>query len=57
MRDEASAEPCSFCGKPRHQVAAMASTGDARICGECLGLCGKIVDEELRGEPGPAPGT
>lgn len=47
--DEAAAEPCSFCGKPRHQVAAMASTGDARICDECLGLCGTIVDEELRG--------
>ena len=55
--DEASAEPCSFCGKPRHQVAAVASTGDARICDECLGLCGTIADEELRGEPGPAPGT
>jgi ATP-dependent protease Clp ATPase subunit len=56
VRDEAGAGPCSFCGKPRHQVAAMASAGDARICGECLGLCGEIVDEELRGEPGPAPG-
>jgi len=38
-RDEAGAGPCSFCGKPRRQVAAMASAGDARICGECLGLC------------------
>ena len=39
--------------RPRHQVAAMASTSDARICDECLELCNEIVDEELRGEPGP----
>ena len=54
--DEAGAQQCSFCGKPRHQVAAMASTSDARICDECLDLCGEIVDEELRGEPDHGPG-
>ena len=48
--DEAGAGQCSFCGKPRHQVAAMASTSDARICDECLELCDEIVDEELGGE-------
>jgi ATP-dependent protease Clp ATPase subunit len=53
--DEAGAEPCSFCGKPRHQVAAMTSTGDARICNECLALCEEIVDEELRGERDHGP--
>ena len=49
VSDEAGAEQCSFCGKPRHQVAAMTSTGDARICNECLALCDQILDEELRG--------
>lgn len=56
VSDEAGAELCSFCGKPRHQVAAMTSTGDARICNECLELCDKIVDEELRGERNHGPG-
>jgi len=49
VSDEAGAEKCSFCGKPRHQVASMTSTGDARICNECLALCDQILDEELRG--------
>lgn len=33
---------CTFCSKRRHQVAAMASAGDARICNECLRLCVEI---------------
>lgn len=53
---EAAAERCSFCGKPRHQVAAMASTGDARVCDDCLELCDEILDEDLRGEPDQGPG-
>jgi ATP-dependent protease Clp ATPase subunit len=43
--DEAVAQQCSFCGKGRHRVAAMASAGDARICNECLELCDEIVSE------------
>lgn len=54
--DEGRDEQCSFCRKPRHQVAAMASTADVRICGECLGLCDEILDEELDGERNPGPG-
>jgi ATP-dependent protease Clp ATPase subunit len=43
----AEAEQCSFCGKRRHQVAAMASAGEMRIiCDECLELCEAIVSEE-----------
>jgi ATP-dependent protease Clp ATPase subunit len=49
VSDEAGAEQCSFCGKPRRQVASMTSTGDARICNECLALCDQILDEERRG--------
>ena len=43
--DEAGAQQCSFCGKHRPQVAAMASAGDTRICNECLGLCDEILSE------------
>jgi hypothetical protein len=47
---EARETRCSFCGKRRHQVTAMASTGDTRIiCDECLGLCEEILREELPG--------
>lgn len=46
VRDEGGAEQCSFCGKNPHQVAAIASAGDARICSECLALCDEIVTEE-----------
>jgi ATP-dependent protease Clp ATPase subunit len=41
--DEAGTEQCSFCGKRRDQVAAMASAGDRRICDECLELCDEIL--------------
>ena len=46
VNDEAGAEQCSFCGKRRDQVAAMASAGDRRICDECLELCDEILSEE-----------
>lgn len=47
VRDEAGAARCSFCGKHRYQVVAMASASDARIiCNECLELCDEIVSEE-----------
>jgi ATP-dependent protease Clp ATPase subunit len=44
--DADGAEPCSFCGKPRDRVVAMASTGHAQICNECVELCDEIVAEE-----------
>ena len=50
VSDEPGAPQCSFCGKHRYQVAAMASAGDTRICDECLELC----EEILRAEP-PMP--
>jgi ATP-dependent protease Clp ATPase subunit len=43
---EAGTEPCSFCGKRRYQVSAMASAGDTRICTECLELCDEIMSAE-----------
>ena len=44
---DAAAGPCSFCGKGRQQVPAMAATGKARICTECVALCHEIIEEEL----------
>jgi energy-coupling factor transporter ATP-binding protein EcfA2 len=42
-----SRESCSFCGKRRYQVEAMAAARYARICNECLDLCDEIVSDEL----------
>jgi hypothetical protein len=45
---------CSFCGKPRFQVQALVSAPARKehdtptICGECVGLCGEILSEQLR---------
>jgi hypothetical protein len=44
---EAAAERCSFCGKRRHQVPAMAAARGVRVCTECLELCREIITEEL----------
>ena len=45
VSNEARAEQCSFCGKRRHQVAAMASAGDTRICNECLEFSDEILSD------------
>jgi ATP-dependent protease Clp ATPase subunit len=58
VSDESGAEQCSFCGKHRHQVAAMAAavgvrlpgvkgseSGEPRICSVCLELCDEIIEE------------
>lgn len=47
VTEEARTERCSFCGKRRHQVPAMASAGRPRICEECLQLCLEIRRERL----------
>jgi len=44
---EAIAEKCSFCGKRRYQVPGLAAAHSARICAECLALCGEILTERL----------
>ncbi|MDR0345602.1 MAG: hypothetical protein LBI49_21310 [Nocardiopsaceae bacterium] len=45
--EEAGGESCSFCGKSRLRVEALAAAGDARICNECLDLCREVVSEEV----------
>jgi hypothetical protein len=47
VSDQARTERCSFCGKRRYQVSAMASAGSARMCEECLRLCFEIRHERL----------
>jgi ClpX C4-type zinc finger protein len=51
---DARPERCTFCGKRRHQVAAMASAGDARICNECLRLCWELRYDDERFKYGEA---
>jgi ClpX C4-type zinc finger len=45
VAEQARAQRCSFCGKRRHEVPALASAGEARICTECLSLCQEILAE------------
>ena len=42
------AKRCSFCGKQRRHVAAMATTDHARICNECIALGDELSAEGLR---------
>jgi ATP-dependent protease Clp ATPase subunit len=47
VREEAREQRCSFCGKRRYQVPAMASADRVQICDECLRLCREIRSERL----------
>jgi hypothetical protein len=60
VSDQNRENRCSFCGKGRHQVEAMATAvgvqlervkgsapGEPQICNECLGLCDEIVSDRL----------
>lgn len=43
---DASAKPCSFCGKSAREVARVIEGPRATICDECVGLCLDIMREE-----------
>lgn len=45
---------CSFCMKPSTQVQKMVAGPGVYICDECVGLCAKIIADELAGKPTPA---
>jgi ATP-dependent protease Clp ATPase subunit len=47
VSDADGMQQCSFCGKRRHWVAAMAATGSAQICNECIELCDEVVSGDL----------
>jgi hypothetical protein len=34
---------CSFCGKKAQGATRMTTSGEVRICGDCLGLCNQIL--------------
>jgi ribosomal protein L37AE/L43A len=38
---------CSFCQKPKTEVARLVSGPTVHICNECVGLCEEIFAEEL----------
>jgi ATP-dependent Clp protease ATP-binding subunit ClpX len=42
---------CSFCGKPRDQVAHMIAGPKVYICDECVELCNEILAEQRGGTP------
>lgn len=37
---------CSFCGKTQHEVRKLIAGPTVFICGECVGLCTGILEEE-----------
>ena len=39
---------CSFCGKPQHMVRRMVVGPGVYICDECVIVCNKIADDELK---------
>jgi ATP-dependent Clp protease ATP-binding subunit ClpX len=48
-------ERCTFCEKPRHQVASLiAGPPGVYICNECIEICNSILQEEQRRNPGAA---
>ena len=45
-------ERCTFCEKPRHQVASLiAGPPGVYICNECIEICNSILQEEQRRNP------
>jgi ATP-dependent Clp protease ATP-binding subunit ClpX len=44
---------CSFCGKPRSEVASIVAgpTPAVAICNECVELCGDILAEQREALP------
>ncbi len=39
---------CSFCNKTQDQVRKLIAGPGAYICDECVGICGDIIEEELK---------
>ncbi len=45
-------ERCTFCEKPRHQIASLiAGPPGVYICNECIEICNSILQEETRRNP------
>lgn len=42
---------CSFCGRDEHQVPSLVAGPNVHICGDCVALAQRAIDEH------PPPGT
>lgn len=51
MSRGSSSPKCSFCGKPQSQVRRLISGSAAFICGDCVRLCGEILEDETVERP------
>lgn len=38
---------CSFCGKPRHEVARLFGGPGVYICDECVNRCNALMDDDI----------
>ncbi|WP_082710529.1 MULTISPECIES: ClpX C4-type zinc finger protein [Agrobacterium] len=45
--DEQSKQRCSFCGKRSREVPRTSASGH-QICGECVALANRIVNEKAK---------
>ena len=51
--DKTAEDRCSFCGKQPSEVAGIAGVPTARVCIECIKICGDILmDDEDRSDSG-----
>jgi hypothetical protein len=41
---------CSFCGKSQHEVKKLIAGPAVFICGDCTGLCQKIIEAETEAD-------
>ncbi|MBV9046503.1 MAG: hypothetical protein JO348_00385 [Alphaproteobacteria bacterium] len=46
---------CSFCGKSQHDVKKLIAGPAVFICGECVDLCRRIIDETPDAKAGDQP--
>jgi ATP-dependent protease Clp ATPase subunit len=48
---------CSFCGKDEHHVTYLLAGPAVFICGDCVDICVKIIDQTKAAgtPPSPAP--
>lgn len=52
ISDKSAEDRCSFCGKKPAEVAGIVGVQEARICNQCLKICGEILaDVESRLNP------
>ncbi len=48
---DTSVRHCSFCSKSQHDVETLIAGPSSYICGDCVGLCNKILDDYKNDSP------